>query len=211
MYPPIFQLISATPMRRKPSWHIPADTLLPIRRGPRKSVTLPYAVWQTVGGYPENYLAEVPDVDQFMVQVDVYAATATSARSTAEAIRDAIEPTLISPHGVANPETPKQGITDIHSSRFLNPDRRHTMAKLTQGPKDLFHRPGRRFCCQRHWCHNFQSRRRACRPRLKSLPWRLASKSSCADSALPVKPDGNQRRSDRRLTFVCTNWRRMTP
>ena len=90
MYPPIFQLITASTDAKKALGTSPTR-LYPFGTAP-ENVALPYAVWQTVGGYPENYLAEVPDVDQFMVQVDVYAATATSARSTAEAIRDAIEP-----------------------------------------------------------------------------------------------------------------------
>lgn len=52
----------------------------------------PYAVWQVFGGAPENYLGQVPDSDRFSIQVDVYAETVASARSVAEALRDAIEP-----------------------------------------------------------------------------------------------------------------------
>src|SRR5690554_4990285 len=51
----------------------------------------PYAVWQVVGGSPFNTLDCVPDADTFNVQIDVYATTATNARATAEAIRDAIQ------------------------------------------------------------------------------------------------------------------------
>ena len=90
MYPPIFQLISADTDAKKALGASPVR-FYPFGAAP-ENVALPYAVWQTVGGYPENYLAEVPDIDQYMVQVDVYATTATSARSTAEALRDAIEP-----------------------------------------------------------------------------------------------------------------------
>lgn len=56
-----------------------------------ESVTKPYAVWQLVNGAPENYLAGRPDADGFTLQVDVYAATSTSARQVRDAIRDAIE------------------------------------------------------------------------------------------------------------------------
>ena len=90
MYPPIFQevaghapataLIGTNPVRFYPFGEAPQDT-------PR-----PYAVWQIVTGFPENYLGQVPDVDSYTVQIDVYAATATSARNVAKAIRDAIEP-----------------------------------------------------------------------------------------------------------------------
>ena len=90
MYPPIFQLISADTDAKKALGASPVR-FYPFGAAP-ENVALPYAVWQTVGGYPENYLAEVPDIDQYMVQVDVYATTATTARSTAEALRDAIEP-----------------------------------------------------------------------------------------------------------------------
>lgn len=52
----------------------------------------PYAVWQVIGGAPENYINQVPDADRYALQVDVYAETAASAQSVAEALRDAIEP-----------------------------------------------------------------------------------------------------------------------
>mgnify|MGYP003393032592 CR=1 FL=1 len=52
----------------------------------------PYAVWQRVGGFPENYLGETPDIDVYSLQVDVYAGSADSARTVASALRDAIEP-----------------------------------------------------------------------------------------------------------------------
>lgn len=56
-----------------------------------EGVTKPYAVWQLVNGEPENYLAGRPDADGFTLQVDVYAASSTSARQVRDAIRDAIE------------------------------------------------------------------------------------------------------------------------
>lgn len=55
-------------------------------------VTKPYAVWQVVGGEPENYLADRPDSDRFELQIDVYGTAATQTRNVAAAIRDAIEP-----------------------------------------------------------------------------------------------------------------------
>ena len=35
----------------------------------------PYAVWQNVGGEPENYLSQNPDIDRYSIQVDVYGDT----------------------------------------------------------------------------------------------------------------------------------------
>jgi hypothetical protein len=53
---------------------------------------VPYAVQQIITGNPENYLAGLPDVDGYTVQVDVYAATVASATDGAKALRDALEP-----------------------------------------------------------------------------------------------------------------------
>jgi hypothetical protein len=59
---------------------------------------VPYAVFQTVFGSPENYLGETPDMDRWGVQIDVYARDTTpgtgarNARNGAKAIRDALEP-----------------------------------------------------------------------------------------------------------------------
>lgn len=64
--------------------------LYPFGEAP-EGVTKPYAVWQLITGSPENYLAGRPDLDGFTLQVDVYAATASSARSVTDAIASAIE------------------------------------------------------------------------------------------------------------------------
>lgn len=89
MYPPIFAalaadsavkaLIGSNPVRAYPFGSAP------------QNVAIPYVVWQTVGGLPENYLNQRPDIDSFTLQIDCYAATASAARSVAEAVRDAIE------------------------------------------------------------------------------------------------------------------------
>lgn len=89
MYAPIFAVCAAdaavldalgpSPVRLYPFGEAPQD------------VVKPYAVWQMIGGTPENYLAGRPDADGFTLQVDVYGATATQVRAAAKAIRDAIE------------------------------------------------------------------------------------------------------------------------
>lgn len=56
-----------------------------------QGVAKPYAVWQLIFGEPLNCISGRPDMDQYSVQVDVYAAQAGEARQAAEAIRDAIE------------------------------------------------------------------------------------------------------------------------
>ena len=90
MFPPIFSTCAA----------VGAVTVLfgtsPVRFWPFSSApqdaSMPYAVWQIIGGSPENYLGQVPDIDRFSLQVDVYATTGSAAQSAAAALRDAIEP-----------------------------------------------------------------------------------------------------------------------
>tara|TARA_R110001606_G_scaffold68797_1_gene157164 strand:+ start:11139 stop:11516 length:378 start_codon:yes stop_codon:yes gene_type:complete len=94
MFAPIFQAVAASaaataflgnsPTRLWPFGDAPEPT--------ESGYALPYAVWQTVSGSPENYINQVPDIDAYTIQVDVYALTGSSARATAEALRDAIEP-----------------------------------------------------------------------------------------------------------------------
>ncbi|MEO8466242.1 MAG: DUF3168 domain-containing protein [Gammaproteobacteria bacterium] len=58
-----------------------------------QNTPLPYAVWQTVYGSPENLLNGVPNLDRWGVQVDAYAKTPTASRAIQDALRDAFEPT----------------------------------------------------------------------------------------------------------------------
>lgn len=92
MYPPIFPVVNASSA---------VKALLKTGTGPVRFYQFgqapqdgpyPYGVWQRVGGSPENYVDQVPDIDSFSVQVDVYAKSADQARSVAAALRDAIEP-----------------------------------------------------------------------------------------------------------------------
>lgn len=93
MYPPVFPAIAASAA---------CVALLKTGSGPirfyqfgqstEQPTVYPYAVWQRVGGLPENFLGQVPDMDQYTLQVDVYAMDANQVRTVAAAIRDAIEP-----------------------------------------------------------------------------------------------------------------------
>lgn len=76
----VTDLLGLSPTRFYPFGQAPQNT------------AMPYAVWQTVGGAPENYLGQVPDIDLYSLQVDVYALTSSAARDVAQAIRDAVEP-----------------------------------------------------------------------------------------------------------------------
>lgn len=78
--PAVTALLGTSPVRLFPFGMAPAG------------VIKPYAVWQQVGGQPDNYLSGVPDIDSMTLQVDAYATTSASARAVAAALRDAIEP-----------------------------------------------------------------------------------------------------------------------
>ena len=91
MYPPIFARCSANAGVQALLGSGAACRLYLFGQA-EKDVTRPYAVWQLVGGAPENYLGETPDADNFTIQIDVYATSAASCRSVAAAIRDAVEP-----------------------------------------------------------------------------------------------------------------------
>ncbi|HFQ5326181.1 TPA: DUF3168 domain-containing protein [Vibrio vulnificus] len=51
----------------------------------------PYAVWQVIGGQPENYIDGRPDIDGFSLQIDVYGNSVSEVREVSGAIRHAIE------------------------------------------------------------------------------------------------------------------------
>lgn len=91
MYPPIFATISADASVTALIGSVPACRFYLFGRAPQ-GVAKPYAVWRQIGGRPENYINQTPDIDRFDIQIDVYADTAASAHSVAEALRDAIEP-----------------------------------------------------------------------------------------------------------------------
>ncbi|WP_079755193.1 tail completion protein gp17 [Pseudomonas aeruginosa] len=90
MYPQIFATVAADPG---------VTSLLgtsPVRFFPfgqaTQGVQKPYAVWQLVsGGVPYNHLNCRPGGTRYRIQIDVYANTASSARSAADAIEHAIE------------------------------------------------------------------------------------------------------------------------
>lgn len=89
IYSPIFQIIKAAPAVTALLGTSPVR-FFPFGEAPQ-DVARPYAVWQQVAGYPENYLGQRPDMDLMTLQVDVFAETASAARSAAEALRNALE------------------------------------------------------------------------------------------------------------------------
>lgn len=56
-----------------------------------ENVAKPYAVYQVLNGLPENYLGEPPDIDEWNIQIDVYALSEASATAVQKALRRALE------------------------------------------------------------------------------------------------------------------------
>lgn len=94
MYPPILEVCSADAGVQAVLGSDPCRVhLFGYGKGSSGGVpATPYAVWQIIGGIPENYLGSLPDADNWSLQIDVYASTAADARDAAMALRNAIEP-----------------------------------------------------------------------------------------------------------------------
>lgn len=90
MNPPFFATVNVSAVR---AVFLEGSVLrvFPFGEAPQQ-VNKPYAVWQTISGSPENYLGDLPDMDNWVVQVDVYAKEVSDANDGAEALRDALEP-----------------------------------------------------------------------------------------------------------------------
>jgi len=73
MYPPIFAVCSSNPGVQAALGSSPCRVFM-FGHAPQ-GTTKPYAVWQLIGGSPENYLATRPDADNWSLQIDVYATT----------------------------------------------------------------------------------------------------------------------------------------
>lgn len=89
MYPPIFEICSADSDVQTNIGVTPCR-LYPFGEAP-ENVSMPYVVWQVVGGSPENCMNSSPDMDSWSLQVDVYGLTGKSVRDVAQALRNAIE------------------------------------------------------------------------------------------------------------------------
>lgn len=89
MYPPIFETAVKSTALKSALGTNPTRLFL-FGMAP-EGVADPYAVWQVVGGSPENYLAGRPDMDGFTIQLDVYGTTAAQVRDAVKALRDALE------------------------------------------------------------------------------------------------------------------------
>lgn len=90
MYPPVFARANASAAVNAALGTNPLRVYM-FGMAPQ-NVQYPYAVWQVAAGAPENYINDLPDIDSFTTQIDIYATSAAQARDCAKALRDAFEP-----------------------------------------------------------------------------------------------------------------------
>jgi hypothetical protein len=90
MFPPLFETVVADADVQSIFGTTPTK-VYPVEAPP--GVQYPYAVFRTIFGAPENNLGDVPDIDQWVVQVEVYSDSITELRDATESLRDALEPT----------------------------------------------------------------------------------------------------------------------
>lgn len=65
--------------------------MFPWDRAPA-NVKKPYGVYAVYNAQPENYLGEVPDIDNKSTQINIYAENSKSLEACYIAVRDALEP-----------------------------------------------------------------------------------------------------------------------
>ncbi len=94
MHPPVFTLANASAAVTALLGSSDACRVYPFGEAPA-GVAHPYAVWQLIGGQPENYLGEAPDYDSLQVQLDVYGHKPTKVRAAAKALATALETAAI--------------------------------------------------------------------------------------------------------------------
>lgn len=90
IYPPIFATALASPGVTSLLGAMPLRLYL--FGEATQATTKPYAVWQMIFGSPENYIGNLPDADDWGIQIDVYGTTASQSRAVALALRTAFEP-----------------------------------------------------------------------------------------------------------------------
>lgn len=112
MYPPVYSLVSNDSAVQAALGIEPR--VYPFGMAPQFPAK-PYAVWQVISGSPENYISDVPNMDSFGVQVDVYADTAATVRACGLALRNALERDA---HVVSWRGEDKEGDTGLYRLSF---------------------------------------------------------------------------------------------
>ena len=89
MYPQLFETVVADASVQVIFGTTPTR-VYPVEAPP--GAEYPYAVFKTIFGTPENSLNDIPDIDQWVVQVEVFSDSIGDLRSAAKKLRDALEP-----------------------------------------------------------------------------------------------------------------------
>jgi hypothetical protein len=89
MIPPVLVLLKASGPVTALLGH-PKPRVYPFDEAPQ-SPTYPYVTWQIIAGAPENFLSQLPDMDSYSTQIDVWASDGDSCLAVAKAVRDALE------------------------------------------------------------------------------------------------------------------------
>jgi hypothetical protein len=105
MTPAVFAIVAASSACRAVLGSPPNMRFYPFGEAPQDKPPV-YAVWQMPFSTPENYLGQVPDVDDSRVQIDVYGATQASTDAAALAIRDAVQEHANMVNSVQRPRDP---------------------------------------------------------------------------------------------------------
>lgn len=90
MIPPVFDILKASTAVKALVGNNPVR-VFPFGSAPQ-NVTRPYATYSVFNGQPENYLDQVPDIDNMGTQIDVWADSVSSCEAVSVAIRNALEP-----------------------------------------------------------------------------------------------------------------------
>lgn len=105
MTPAVFAIVAASSACRAVLGSPPNMRFYPFGEAPQDKPPV-YAVWQMPFSTPENYLGQVPDVDDSRVQIDVYGATQASTDAAALAIRNAVQEHANMVNSVQRPRDP---------------------------------------------------------------------------------------------------------
>jgi len=88
--PSLFEILNANATVKALMGSAPLR-IYPWDRAP-ENAKVPYAVYAVYNGNPENYLGQVPDIDNAGTQVEIYAGNGASCQACYIAIRNAVEP-----------------------------------------------------------------------------------------------------------------------
>lgn len=121
LVPPIYDLCAAS---TDVTALLSDDLGLKVAEFSAQLVQPPYCCWQIITGSTQQYLAGPSDMDNLLVQIDVYAAEMEPARHIAKAVRKAIENDcyIVRPGGIEQDEKTGLYRVSFDTSWQIDPD-----------------------------------------------------------------------------------------